>query len=733
MLLPTTLLLFPLFASAQTSNDPCKDLSNIKVPTLAEVYSCYDSFTDPTETQVAHVRTIKQFMEVYPYTDINMNSPEGLFPSKFDVIGELDTIEKEPSNTRFQLYSKISRVLLALNDPGVRLVPRCTAQYKFFQPWHMAAVSSNGSVQIKLVDTVSIKDYAVPFWGDLGGVAPASYINYTVKSIDDVDAVKSVQEFADTLSGFSKSPDARFNSVLYSRKYDDGKFKDSVGQFYFTNFLGHSISPNRTYVLTPPNGGADVTISVPWAAIYSIEKPREKVPFNSKKSYEDRHCKIEKKRSSKNRREINDWASIWAAEDNSMELPDLDLPLNEDDSWISAFKEDLLQGRENGAVTPGLLDLEAPVAKDKNSAFYMLEDGLTGVWVLPNLNSKSEKLLTKRAEVVSDGLNELRERGAKKLVIDLSGNQDGDSCVGYGLAQYLLGNITAVADQVRLTPLIQTLMKADFLGFGSKKISTKTSNSRFNIVSKSNNVIKNSFKQDRGGGAWGFSEPFYYCQERKSLESEVFHSVEPLRQRWEAEDIAIVSDGGCRGACGLMVRSIRDAHKVKVFTYGGSSLKPYTPTSGEGGTIMTFDDIAKLRSSKGLSKKDRDSIPKGFSVPVSGYMLVTQSLIPSGENETRYPSEWIPQPSDEYVDVSEPFDKAALWIAVATRLSPTVPTTSITITATATATTGVNYLPRKDLGTDTIVLGKNSGVAGSAMGQIVGIATILASLAMLLV
>ncbi|KAJ3211088.1 hypothetical protein HDU67_004796 [Dinochytrium kinnereticum] len=671
MLLSATLLLLPLLASAQSAADPCTDLSNVDVPNLAQVYACYDSFVDERSAELKHIETIKKFMQAYPFADISKNSAQGLYSSKLDIEAELDNIEKEPSKTRFQLYSRINRVLLALNDPGVRYIPSCTMRYTFVQPWHMAPIYTKESVHIKLVDTVNIRNYEVPFWADLSGAAPPAYVNYTVKTIDGVEAVKAVQDFADAFSGVSKNPEARFNSVLYRHgTYYQGKFAGAPGKFYVTDFLGHSASPNRTYVLAPPNGGSEVTVTVPWVAIYDFTGPRTKVRFNDKKSYEDLHCNLPKS-SSRTRRDM-DGRDGRFAKGFSLTRPEFSGSHHQSGGHSqkaqkASHDRSLGMYRAAAPSTRGPFDLGAPLANETGYGIYMLEDGITGVWVLNSL-SVSYTSWGPWLRSVATSLNNLREKGAKKLVIDVTGNQDGNFCLGDVLAQHLLGNTTAVAEQLRMTPIIQSLIKTDFLSFESEGVSTKTRTS-FRVITNTTSFIEKTETEDRGSGNSEFSRPFYYCRDPKGTWSRDLESMEPLKERWAPEDIGIVSDGTCMGACGLMVRSIRDAYKVKTFTYGGMSRKPYTPTSGENRDTMLFDTIVELRTNRALNTKDREVLPRAFDQSIFGFIPVTESIIPAARNEKQYPLQWIPQPSDEHVDVAMPYVKASIWNYVAAKMS----------------------------------------------------------------
>ncbi|KAJ3197342.1 hypothetical protein HDU67_003764, partial [Dinochytrium kinnereticum] len=291
-----------------SSDDPCAVIGSKDFGTLEEVYGCYRLFAASSDFKQDHVQALKRFIEVYPFTDLNVDTSSPLFPNKVDIAAQLDALAADTAvQTQFEFFSKIMLLVRSLQDAHFSYRPLCVSTFDFFQPWHLAAVfPETGGVGVKIVDTL-LKRTVIPFWESALGGPPLGFVNYTVKSIDGVDAVRSwvffylssplvliltrrmqkaIQDFADKFAGFSRSPESRFNRVLYRRVYQDGVWTGRSGSFYYTTFLGHDASPNRTYVLTPPNGDADVTVSIPWAAAPTFSS------FAGRADYERFYCNL---------------------------------------------------------------------------------------------------------------------------------------------------------------------------------------------------------------------------------------------------------------------------------------------------------------------------------------------------------------------------------------------------------------------------------------------------------
>ncbi|KAI8830356.1 hypothetical protein BC829DRAFT_132203 [Chytridium lagenaria] len=214
---------------------------------------------------------------------------------------------------------------------------------------------------------------------ELGGLSTRSFINYTIKSIDGMDPIKVVQTHADKLSGFSRSAESRFNAILYKEVYYTGDFIPINNTFYSTTFLGHDAAPTRRYVLTPPNNNTDVTFDIPWAAVPLFSNGA----FDSTRTYLTRFCQLLEESRLVPRSESPVLKPPYEIYPTHRPLTSSLLESIETVSTKSPTPDSTLLSIEKASSANGIkraLNLKSPIVGDDNAAFYMLDDGETGVF-----------------------------------------------------------------------------------------------------------------------------------------------------------------------------------------------------------------------------------------------------------------------------------------------------------------------------------------------------------------
>ncbi|KAJ3099946.1 hypothetical protein HDU96_010505 [Phlyctochytrium bullatum] len=803
------LLALTAFVSGQasTATDPCQALSTAlgssigaarPYATLEQVYACYNSFPADATFRSSHVSELKKLIDVYSMADLYVATPRELLTPgiQANLAEALDTLATASTTaTQFQFTSQIRQSLLSLLDGHFRdfeddfdvvqkehfLIDELEVHHLDCQegPSRRSRVGqqhANKLYSIYINQIYLIADNAVncagegarryhhgnraPQWIAALAAAPGaptslqSLTGYTVKSIDGVDAVLSIfssvsktaiQGIADKFSGFSRSPESRFNSVLYRKVYVNSSFTDTLGKAYFTDFLGADATPSRTYVLSPPTGttsaaSADITVVMPWLA---SAKPPERyggidvaAGWTTGETFYAANCRSSSTsssaatiRSSSNR--VDRSGTNALVDGSHTPLPaDLSQAQTLADALVAnAFSTSKPAQRApaEGTATTAALDLTRPVISDDNMAFYILDDGVTGVWVLSTFappGSYPSSVVSFLATATA-GLRALEKGGAKRLVIDVVGNGGGYFCVATALAEYLFPNTAMIVDQVRLTPAVSALFKIDFLDFKSGDAVGLNST---DVTDASATITKN-----RGGGDQVFSGQFRLCQSPASKEE--FAKLTPLTTGWKAQDVAIVSDGSCGSSCACMVRTLRDAQGIKSFSYGGSTnAAPFTPTSFEGGVVLSFAKLAELSTATDLTTTDQSLLPTGFSsLAVDGQLAVTQGFSLLGRFGLEYPAEFVAQPAETQLTVAQPWDKPALWKAVVANMpavdgqtDPGTDTTSTTTDTEESTTTGTTVVVTRTVTTKdgNIMNGADSHAVNSFVVGAAGIAAL---------
>ncbi|KAJ3103502.1 hypothetical protein HDU96_009235 [Phlyctochytrium bullatum] len=614
------------------------------------VEKCYSVFRAGEEFKAEHVKELKLYFEIYPFTDLHRSAPGPpmtLQSRNIDVFEELDRIAANPNITsQYDFFSKIHELITSLHDANFEYAPICMTAFNMRQPFRLGAVypTADGEPIIKILETSP----ASKVWDEsLGTSDLETFLNYIVKSIDGVPAVQAIQSFADKYAAMP-SPEARFNRVLLAKIYSEGGFITRPGLFSDMVFLPLDAAKPRTYVLTPPaladgTQPADVTVTVPWAAF-----PRRKIRNgidSSNSGYYSAFCENRTLRPNDRLRRRQVSPAHKLVEGNG--------PL--DVTPRTKTHANSLQRRQ---TTPN----PVPVFSTFDSAVFVLDDGITGVFAFdPPTRFQFPDFLVRAAS----GLRALEQRGVQRLIIDVTANDGGYDCMLIAFAKYLLQNMTMIEDQFRLTPSVKALLKLGLFEIGTEYVVPSSGPGR--------DIIAAAYLQDRGAGLQLLSGRFRVCQGFNSFETGLkFVALPELERGWAPEDIAVVSDGGCRASCARMIRSMRDSHPgLKAFTYGGSSGKPFTPTSSEGGIGLTFfrerrfvpediwfpGELVNALNSEAfglLTPEERAVIPSNMMAYIAGGVPVTQGYSPLGKGGLTIPVDWIPQPSDAHVVVTNP-------------------------------------------------------------------------------
>ncbi|KAJ3214796.1 hypothetical protein HDU67_001182 [Dinochytrium kinnereticum] len=654
---------------------------------------CLRLFKVDLPYKLKHVMEMKKIFEMYPFTDLAKDTSAPLFASKVDLMAELDAIAADPAITfGYDFHSRIFLLISSLNDAHNYYGPQCyTSPFTFWQPWGFASYYPDPSKEpvVKVHQPTvrsQARDAAVLWRESLKGRDPADFVGYTLVSVDGVDALEAIQDYADKYSGFSREADSRFNYVLTKTQYVNGKFKVVRGSFSITNFLGFGTSFNRTYVLASPDGKETVTFTVPWIVSNSWDgrfnwfsaaeyeglfclslldfsnewlRKRELGGENARRTYEDDPNGI---RSVIGR--MPDHHSITS------KLPKLD-PDYVKSLMLSAetrLGRDLVMGTtfKSKAVT---FNVTRPLVSDFFNAFYMLDDGTTGVWAFTTFAPFSPadqtfaEVIAGWMVIVTTGLNTLQNSGAKRLIIDFTGNGGGLVCASTAFSKLFNNETDILMFDVRLNQAASAFLKTDYWGNDTSTLIP---------VEAGTKILTNTRKRTRGGITSDFSAFFH-------------------------------------------LRSLRDSFGVRSYVYGGVSRKPYTPTSFEGGIVSRFKylDYTKLNTTN-LTDSDRASLPSGITVPVEGQIIINQAYSPNGVFGADSPAEWVPQPADGWVHVVDPLDKAALWGAV-----------SSTLQAAPATITGRKGLANSGQGKDPMLLVKILVPVGVGLALMAVVVTVL--------
>ncbi|KAJ1565682.1 hypothetical protein HK405_011822, partial [Cladochytrium tenue] len=646
------------------------------IVTGADVLGCYGSFTTTSSVMTSQVATLKKYFNLYPYLDIIKSSSSPYFTSNLDLFATLDAIASNPSiTTEYDFQTQVQAAIASLNDAHSSYQSNCFLAAEIFQPFVIDAKYAAGSkptiyIRASNADRTdlianpstssSLSTLMGSAWANTTNGNPSQYIGYTVSKINGLDAVDYIQKFADYWSSFSHTPEARFNLFMPSAAWDShtSSYVLNDGSLYRMVTIPYNLDWYWDYELVSPAGQAVTLSKVPWAGFADTNSV-----ISSGSYYYNDFCSLQSGKK----------AATAAKTARKMHVPTTRLPVG---LKLNASQALLAHETQFAAATSRLatkegaaFSLSKPLVSDEKDAFYLLDDGVTGVWVLSSFEPAD---LTATASfesflgTITGGLRALESAGASKLVIDLSHNGGGVICIGNFILGYLMSSPSMPTYDIRLSDSFSSLIQyAD--SSATKNYDTLFSEVDF-VPSSGGSILTGTQSFTRGGVSSTYSQKFYLnCTDISSLTK----SMTPLSKGWSPNAISIVADGYCGSTCAEFTRVMRDEYGVKAYVTGGGSGATYQPSSFEGGSVCPFDKIqaeaADIEQYTSVSTSTAATWPiSSFLLPVHGTLPLWESYSAKGSGGLTTPEEWVPEPADAYIDVANIFDKAAVWAAAAT-------------------------------------------------------------------
>ncbi|KAJ1546300.1 hypothetical protein HK405_007221 [Cladochytrium tenue] len=446
------------------------------------------------------------------------------------------------------------------------------------------------------------------------------------------DAVTYIQTVADRSTASSHSPDARFNSVLPSSAWSmsNSAFLLKDSSLYRTNSVAYGMDWYWDYELVSPTG--------------------ETVILFKTTRYRSAICLTGTSTTS---------TSAKASQPSASRTTE------------RAVQQRLGAAATNSSTQP--FNISAPLASYDVVAFYLLDDGKTGVFSLRQFEPILSLGIGQFIYTITTGLRSLASAGASKLLIDLSGNSgsSGFSCLGDFLLDYIMGNTSsAPIFDVRLSDNYASLIQhAD----------TPAAFSSYTLFSDKDlvpdhggpSILNHSRELTRGGISESFSDTFALnC----SISFNSTNQFPQLDTKWLPNAVAIVTDGLCTGICGLFVRAMRDQYNVTTLVTGGAAGAVFPPSSAESAGATLFENMwfeaDNVAQASNYSMTDN---PAGWPyqppLQVQAALPLWEAYLAQGAGGLDMPVAWLPQDADGYLDVANVSDMATVWAAAASILA----------------------------------------------------------------
>ncbi|KAI9344051.1 hypothetical protein BDR26DRAFT_858076 [Obelidium mucronatum] len=261
----------PEYDACQALTAPEHDYVGTSIFSVPEALSCFNQFPVTEMQRKDHISAIKRFVNFHPYLDQMKDSNPPYFPSKINLLQELDKIaEDKRLVSEHAFHNAIYTVINGLNDAHSNYDPLCfTNRVKIYQPFLMASVLDGKPPHVVIVDTVFKESPGFDiYWNaSMKGMPASSFINHIITEIDGVDALTWIQQDSDAYGGKVRDSSARFNKALPSYQWLNSELIMPNGSFAVQNRIHDGIKPVISYTLMDPSQpeGNRIRLEVPWA------------------------------------------------------------------------------------------------------------------------------------------------------------------------------------------------------------------------------------------------------------------------------------------------------------------------------------------------------------------------------------------------------------------------------------------------------------------------------------
>ncbi|KAJ3128104.1 hypothetical protein HK098_005158 [Nowakowskiella sp. JEL0407] len=743
--------------SKRQTTDPCAGLNTQLLIKYSDAVACLDSFPLSDAVRKQLLATLSTYFQLYPYFDVVKKSPESTFPSSLDIAARIDEISKKSYKTERKFHDDITQLYVDLRDAHSSY-SNCYAGFTWTQPWSIIAeypnsvskTSTDDSQKPTLrIDSLVTSNYLtrarpltvgnfVPAFRTALGFDPAVYIGATILEIENQPAVSFLSSAAvNSSAAVVKDDSARFNSMLSSTIWYYGKFLLGDGTLARQNTV--PTTPSRSYKLQFSNG-TTTTVDVPWLMVNPVSATSP-VTFRNRQEFYELFClrnevqpgsylvqnATSQANSARNFRHENEIFKREAENvKNTMQVaarfssemshegwnpPPTD-PENIDPSLLlgrvnsiqekvnsSSNKYDFTKILPNGKLA---IVNTSPVLVNNNTAFYVLDDKKTGVWVLPTFSPKGKRLTDgtnvpitndetlEWLESIATGFALLQRQGYTNLIIDVSQNGGGIVCFTYFAMRLLFSDIQFPAFDMRRSDLlvaIATAAQTATAGFYD-------ANSKFALPTKQafkrNSVDWTSARTSPPGYLGSYTQQYVDDGCADIVPSLISASIQSgVRiDFWKPTNIAILSEGSCGSACSMITRALFQQKGVRTYVYGGPidvpSGRPFAWCSFDGGPVakepQIRSEIARLSSRLPAGNVDAtpgsaaswanlvapntiDSLP----IAVNWTMPVSATYVIKNLNKM---VEWTYEPATDLINIGHSFeDRPALWREVLARMT----------------------------------------------------------------
>ncbi|KAG9125262.1 hypothetical protein FRC07_008331 [Ceratobasidium sp. 392] len=596
-----------VLAVVPRAKDPCAKIAGKAWVKPSKVNAClsYFPFNATLRDNVVDVVS-KTFAQFHTSTSFHLNMPDPFTDDTVDLIGELNRIKSTTYNSDFEVHrEQVKR----LGDGHAGYLNYCyDSVYITYLPFPIASLATPDALDVQNIhivpeasdiSTTTFKADAIKKWQSALGRNLTDFNGARLVSINGQDPWSYIDDLAAHSGGYQARTTRQ-----------NGFFASYAGSAYRLGDFAQSSWPpqNDSIVLTLVRNGTatEETYQVPYLS--RLGSPSD--VFTDAKSFWSTNCRATDSTNGSPNSASSSSAEIKSAVGTGLlSAPD---PYSQPARFQSdpikpqveggrklAVSSLVVDGPQYGVDLPVKLSPPGNVSSVGPMRWYMLDDGETAVLHLSSFSGSFSTL----AKGLLDGVNKVKARGAKKLLIDLSNNGGGVICLAAWLHRVLAGpqpgiNIQPGLDgSVRAQDLPQKIV-AKIIANNSdvdpgrdlsynplswSDVNGKPFASNFNWLNPPIDVqvngVSDRFSQKVGDICLPFS----------SL-------APPSTKPFEFENIAIMTNGRCASSCSLFSITMATKYNVKTIVVGGrpGTTQQYCGVvGGQSSNLVTMDSEVK--------------------------------------------------------------------------------------------------------------------------------------------
>ncbi|KAF9570974.1 hypothetical protein EC968_001164 [Mortierella alpina] len=601
---------------APPAHDPCKTLGTVTEPaiTWAHVQQCYESIPYSASEANEVLSTMRMlFKEFYIFLDTATldNQPKPFTNPPSDILAGLDQISQLDYPSDFHFQTDVDLLVTKLNDAHANYMAYCYRHYLFVQPFQLYApvVHNTQSIRI-LVDESG------------NGLEDCE-----VLTINGVDAMKAIQDWADTHVGYSKDAGVRLNKALTQLSFNAPTKEWTFTPGLFTSRVTLPEHEKMVYKVKCQTqaGVSEDIVTADWD-VFRLMSWR---PFNSRESFLTHNCYRDASDKNEVLRKAKTGVDLQAHQ-QQQEQPVFvsvsESPLGSRQDTVKQQKNRHPHQSIQAAVELPRHETIQPLPKlpkrqyiqaarmvyngSTTTFFQLLKRPTIGVVVIPThtVNLRIE------SEVLIEGFQRLYATGVRNVILDLSSNGGGYVNFAYDLVEWMFpnANVTSVyRSNLRASMSIKALAEGD--------LKDEDYNGYFNPGAFANpdteephddNFFLNGQNVRYGNHLLDYSPTVHMIHTLGSLTTGM-----PWQN--DAQRIVVMTDGACGSACGMTLNRLKNRHGVQSYAVGGRMGEDLSLFSFPGASVYGMEEIINDYESLGVDSPLKRLKYKGiYRVPV---------------------------------------------------------------------------------------------------------------------